>query len=243
MTALVRHLGRVGSLPEVQVAYETWGSPDHPAVLVCHALTGDSDAATWWGDVVGPGAPLDTDRFFVVCPNVLGGCRGTTGPSSPAPDGRRWGSRWPAITVRDQVAVEAALADALGIARWAAVVGGSMGGMRALEWACTHPTRVGALLALACPAAASAEQIAWCHSQLAAIRADPAWQGGDYSGPGPVTGLGIARMIAHTTYRSEPELAVPQPGLGGAVGEGAAERAGGVRGGREEDRDHFVTPA
>jgi homoserine O-acetyltransferase len=212
---LSRHLGAVtlesgAVLPDVRVAYEQWGPPDAPAVLVCHALTGDSHVAGeggWWADLVGPGLPLDTDRFRVVCPNVLGGCRGTTGPSSRHPDGRRGGSRFPTVTVRDQVAVESALADALGIDRWAAVLGGSMGGMRVLEHACAHPERVGALMALACPAAASAEQIAWCHSQLAAIRADPAWAGGDFVGDGPVAGLGIARMIAHTTYRSEVELA------------------------------------
>lgn len=220
-----------GPLPGgVTVAYRTWGTlaPDASnAVLVCHALTADSRVAGeggWWGDVVGPGAALDTDRWFVVCPNVLGGCAGTTGPASPHPDdGRRWGSRFPHVTVRDQVAVEAALADALGIAQWAAVVGGSMGGMRVLEWAATHPARLRGLLALACPLAASAEQIAWCHTQLSAVRADPAWQGGDYEGAGPVAGLAVARMVAHTTYRSEAELQVrfgrdPQPGEDPAAG-------------------------
>jgi homoserine O-acetyltransferase/O-succinyltransferase len=188
------------------------------AILVCHALTGDSHLAGpagpdhptpgWWDALVGPGKPLDTERFFVVCPNVLGGCRGTTGPSSSAPDGRAWGSRFPRITVRDQVAAERALADALGIRRWAAVLGGSMGGMRALEWAAQSPSRVGGLFVLAASAAASADQIAWAAVQLAAIRADPAWNGGDYyDGPGPEAGLGLARRIAHLTYRSEAELA------------------------------------
>lgn len=196
------------------MAYETWGHPDPVmgnAVLICHALTADSHAGGeggWWGNLIGPRRPIDTDRFYVVCANVLGGCRGTTGPSSPGPDGRAWGSRFPRITVRDQVALERALAGALGIDRWAAVVGGSMGGMRALEWAATSPHRVGRLFVLATCAAASADQIAWGATQLAAIRADPQWHGGDYHDLGhPDTGLGLARRIAHLTYRSEPELA------------------------------------
>jgi homoserine O-acetyltransferase len=211
-----------GTLPDVRVAYETWGTlaPDGSnAVLVCHALTGDTHVTGptgpghptpgWWGDVVGPGRALDTDRWFVVVPNVLGGCQGTTGPASRAPDGCAWGGRFPFVTVRDQVAVEAAVADALGIDRWAAVLGGSMGGMRALEWAVTEPGRVAAFLVLAAPAQSSAEQIAWSYPQLHAIRSDPAWRGGNYHGAaeGPWRGLGIARRIAHVTYRSEPELA------------------------------------
>jgi homoserine O-acetyltransferase len=208
-------------LPDVRIAYEVWGRPNAEksnAVLVLHALTGDSHVAgpdapgqpspAWWDGLIGPGKPVDTDHYFVVAPNVLGGCQGSTGPSSPAPDGKPWGSRFPSLTVRDQVAAEAFFADALGIARWAGVLGGSMGGMRAVEWAVTHPERVASLLLLACPAAASAEQIAWAAPQLAAIRADPAWRGGDYydNPPGPVAGLGIARRIAHVTYRSETEL-------------------------------------
>ena len=137
------------------MAYETWGELNAQrdnAVLVLHALTGDShvvgpagpDQPTpgWWDGLIGPGAPVDTDRFFAVAANVLGGCRGTTGPSSMAPDGRPYGSRFPRITVRDQVAAEAALADVLGITRFAGVLGGSMGGMRALEWAVSYPDRV-----------------------------------------------------------------------------------------------------
>lgn len=221
-------------LPGVRLAYETWGqraADSSNAVLVLHALTGDSHAAGpagpghptpgWWDALVGPGRALDTDRWFVVAPNVLGGCQGSTGPSSPGPDGLPWGSRFPYLTVRDQVAAEAALADALGIGRWAAVVGGSMGGMRALEWAVSRPERTGSLLVLAAPAAASAEQIAWGSVQIGAIRSDPGWRGGDYHdappGGGPHRGLGQARRIAHITYRSEPELGsrfggAPQPG-------------------------------
>jgi homoserine O-acetyltransferase len=209
-----------GALPDVQVAYETWGTLNAArdnAVLVLHALTGDSHVSGpagpghptvgWWDALVGPGRPLDTDTWFVVAPNVLGGCQGTTGPASPAPDGRPWGSRFPFLTVRDQVEAEARLADHLGIGTWAGVVGGSMGGMRALEWAVTHPDRVAAAAVLASTPCATAEQIAWCQPQLLAIRSDPQWLGGDYGeAPGPLTGLGIARRIAHVTYRSELEL-------------------------------------
>ena len=221
------HLGALtletgGSLTSVRVAYETWGTLNAArdnAILVEHALTGDSHVAGpagpghptagWWDGLIGPGRPLDTDRWCVIASNVLGGCRGTTGPSTPAPDGRPWGSRFPFVTVRDQVAAEAAFADALGIASWACVIGGSMGGMRALEWAVTHPSRVRSAIILASTAAASAEQIAWCQPQLLAIRQDPHFHGGDYydQPQGPHLGLGLARRIAHVTYRSELELA------------------------------------
>lgn len=222
------------TLPGVRLAYETWGrlAPDGGnAVLVLHALTGDSHvagpagpghpSAGWWDALVGPARALDTDRWYVVAPNVLGGCQGSTGPSSRRPDGTPWGADFPYLTVRDQVTAEARLADALGIGRWAAVIGGSMGGMRALEWAVGRPGRTGSLLVLAAPAASSAEQIAWGSTQIAAIRDDPGWRGGDYHdappGSGPHRGLGLARRIAHVTYRSEPELATrfgrrPQPG-------------------------------
>jgi homoserine O-acetyltransferase len=213
-------LERGGRLPQVRVAYETWGTlaPDAGnAVLVEHALTGDSHVvgpagpghatAGWWPSLIGPGAPLDTDELFVVCANVLGGCQGTTGPSSAAPDGAPWGSRFPEVTIADQVAVEAALADRLGIGTWRAVVGGSMGGMRVLEWAVSRPDRVAGLFFLASGAVASADQIGTQTTQQAAVRSDPAWAGGDYApGPGPVAGLGIARRIAHLTYRSGVEL-------------------------------------
>jgi homoserine O-acetyltransferase len=216
-------LERGGTLSSVRLAYETWGelSPTGDnAVLVLHALTGDSHVvgpagpghatAGWWDQLIGPGRPLDTDHWFVVAPNVLGGCQGSTGPSSPAPDGRPYGSRFPYLTVRDQVQAEIALADELGIDRWALVVGGSMGGMRALEWAVTEPDRVERLFVLACTAAATGDQIAWCTAQLAAIRADAGFNRGDYydaePGQGPHLGLGVARRIAHTTYRSEQEI-------------------------------------
>jgi homoserine O-acetyltransferase len=210
-----------GWLGPIDVAYETWGSPnpDHSnAVLVEHALTGDSHVAGdavpghptsgWWDGLVGPGLAIDTDRWWVICANVLGGCQGTTGPSRSGHHGRPWGSLFPDITLRDQVAVEDALAGALGLRSWAAVIGGSMGGMRALEWAVTHPSRVERLIVLATTAAASAEQLALTAMQTHAIRSDPNFAGGDYyGGPLPLVGLGLARRIGHISYRSEAELA------------------------------------
>lgn len=210
-----------GRLPEVTVAYETWGALNEAgdnAILVEHALTGDSHVTGpagpghptpgWWDGLIGPGRPFDTNTHYVVASNVLGGCQGTTGPSSTAPDGHAWGSRFPFTTIRDQVQVEALLADHLRVRRWCAVLGGSMGGMRALEWAVTHPDRVDTAIILASTPYATAEQIAWCQSQLLAIRSDADFHGGDYyeHEQGPETGLGIARRIAHVTYRSELEL-------------------------------------
>lgn len=208
-------------LPDVTVALQSWGtlnSSADNAVLVLHALTGDSHVVGptgpdhpspgWWDGLVGPGAALDTDHWCIIAPNVLGGCRGTTGPSSAAPDGKAWGSRFPAVTIRDQVAMEVALADALGIRRFAAVMGGSMGGMRTLEWAVSYPDRVRAALVLATGARATADQIGIQCTQIMAITNDPNWQGGDYYGTGcaPDIGLGIARRIAHLSYRAEAEL-------------------------------------
>ncbi|QWS34350.1 homoserine O-acetyltransferase MetX [Curtobacterium aetherium] len=214
---------RGGRIPAVRVAYETWGtlSPDRDnAVLVFHALTGDSHVAGppgpghrtagWWGDVVGPGLAIDTDRFFVIAPNVLGGCQGTTGPSSVAPDGVEWGSRFPFVTVRDQVATQGRLADRLGIDRFAAVVGGSMGGMHALELAVTQPERVARLAVLATTAQTTADQIAANSLQRAAIQMDPGFAGGDHHdaepGEGPHRGLALARRMALMTYRAPDEL-------------------------------------
>jgi homoserine O-acetyltransferase/O-succinyltransferase len=211
-------------LPGVRIAYETWGRLDAAgsnAVLVLHAATGDTHVTGpagpghptpgWWDTLIGPGKVLDPERHFIVAPNVVGGCQGSTGPSAPAPDGRPWGSRFPAVTVRDSVAAERFLADELGVARWACVIGGSMGGMRSLEWAVSEPERVERLMLLACPAASSAEQIAWVACQIAAIRADAGWRGGDYydapPGEGPHRGLGVARRMAHLSYRSPYELA------------------------------------
>ena len=211
-----------GRLADVTVAYEQWGTLNAErsnGILVLHALTMDSHASGpvgpghvatgWWDGLIGPGLALDTERYFVVCPNVLGGCQGTTGPASPAPDGVAYGSRFPIITIRDQVAAEAALADALGIGEWAGVVGGSMGGMRVLEWCIGYPQRVRRrAVVLAVGAAATAEQIALCSLQIRAIRNDPAFAGGDYYTRGvfPVDGLSLARGIGQVTYRTADEL-------------------------------------
>ncbi|MDC4233510.1 homoserine O-acetyltransferase [Actinomyces sp. B33] len=209
------------TLDSVRLAYETWGELDEArsnAVLILHALTGDAhvlgDAGPgqptpgWWGDVVGPGRVVDTDRHYVVAVNVLGGCLGSTGPSSLAPDGRPWGSRFPVVSTRDQVRAEARLADLLGIDVWSAVIGASLGGQRAVEWAVSYPDRVERLIVVASGAQTTAEQAAWTHAQIRAIELDPRWKGGDYHGEeeGPAAGLALARQIAHTTYRSPGEL-------------------------------------
>ena len=214
-----------GSLPQVRVAYETYGELNADgtnAVLVLHALTGDSHlagpagpghpTAGWWQPLLSPGAPLDPAEWFVVAPNVLGGCQGTTGPASAAPDGRAWGSRFPRLTVRDQVTVERRLTEALGIDTWAAAIGGSMGGMRSLEWAIRYPDALRAALVVAVGAAATADQIGTQTAQIRAITADPKWRGGDYHdagpGEGPHVGIGVARRFAHLTYRTDSELDV-----------------------------------
>lgn len=208
-------------IDDVSIAVQRWGqlSPNRDnAVMVLHALTGDSHitgpagpdhpTAGWWDGVAGPGAPIDTDRWCAISTNVLGGCRGSTGPSSPAPDGQPWGSRFPAVSIRDQVAADVAALERLGITEVAAVMGGSMGGARALEWMITHPRDVRAGLVLAVGARATADQIGTQSSQVAAITADPNWRGGDYHGSGqtPDAGMQIARRFAHLTYRGEAEL-------------------------------------
>lgn len=215
----------LGVLPNVVLAYETWGTLNEArdnAVYVAHALTGDSHVCGpaepghhtggWWNAMVGEGRPLDPRRHFIVSANVVGGCQGSTGPASAHPeDGKPWGSRFPYVTIRDMVDAEMRLADHLGIDRWRLITGPSMGGMRAVEWAVTAPERVGAIAPVGSTAATTADQIAWSTTQLAAITADPKFRGGDYydaaDGDGPHVGLGLARMIAHTTYRSESELA------------------------------------
>jgi homoserine O-acetyltransferase len=208
-------------LDDVSIAVQRWGelSPNRDnVVMVLHALTGDSHITGpagpghptpgWWDGVAGPGAPIDTNRWCAIATNVLGGCRGSTGPSSPAPDGKPWGSRFPAITVRDQVDADIAALAALGVTQVAAVVGGSMGGARALEWIVGHPDTVRAALVLAVGARATADQIGTQSSQVSAIKADPDWQGGDYYGSErePYVGMEIARRFAHLTYRGEKEL-------------------------------------
>ena len=212
-----------GHLGAVRIAYESWGelSPNGDnAILVLHALTGDSHlvgpsgpghpTAGWWSGIVGPGLALDTDRWFVVAPNMLGGCQGSTGPVALAPDGSEWGPRFPYITIRDQVAAQVAFSDTLGIHRWAAVVGGSMGGMHVLEWGIDHPDRVGRLAVLAAPPVTTADQIALNSVQIEAIRTDPLFRAGDYydaaPGAGPSRGLALARRMALLNYRSPSEL-------------------------------------
>ena len=204
-------------LPDVTLGYETWGTlnPERSnAVLIEHALTGDthvtrgaSEEPGWWEQLAGPGAPVDTDKYFVVSINILGGCYGSTGPSSAAPDGKPWGSRFPLVTLRDTTDAEARLADALGIRSWYAVLGGSLGGARALEWAVSHPERVQRCGVISVGASSTAEQIAFAQAQTLAIRQDPNFNGGDYyGGPEPEAGLALARRIAHITYRSAAEL-------------------------------------
>lgn len=208
-----------GRLSNVRLAFETWGTlaPDASnALLICHALTGDSHATSkdgtegWWHEIVGPGKAIDTNQWFVVCPNALGGCQGSTGPASLAPDGKPYGSRFPEVTMRDMCEAEKRLADALGIERWAVVVGASFGGNRAMEWAASYPEKVGALGILAAGPATTAEQIASTHTQIEIIRMDPNFNGGDYydapDGAGPHRGMGLAREMAFVTYRSQVEL-------------------------------------
>jgi homoserine O-acetyltransferase len=212
-----------GSLSTARIAYETWGelSPTgNNAVLVLHALTGDSHlvgpagtghvTAGWWGGIVGPGLAIDTDRWFVVAPNMLGGCQGSTGPASLAPDGSEWGTRFPYLTIRDQVAAQVSFSDRLGIDRWAAVIGGSMGGMHALEWAVEETERVERLAILAAPPVTTADQIALNSVQIEAIRSDALFRSGDYydadDGDGPTRGLALARRMALLNYRSPAEL-------------------------------------
>ncbi len=209
------------SLPGIDVAYRSYGALNAErsnAILVCHALTGDQYLAErhpltgkpgWWEPVVGPGRPIDTDRFFVICVNVLGSCIGSTGPRSIDPaTGEPWGTSFPPVTIRDMVRAQKRLVDHLGIARLFAVVGGSMGGMQALEWAATFPGQVFAAVPIATAPFHSAQNIAFHEVGRQAIFADPEWQGGRYweTGQVPARGLAVARMAAHITYLSEQAL-------------------------------------
>jgi len=211
------------TIPVVRMAYESWGTLNADAsnaILVLHALTGDSHVtgdsgpghatAGWWSAIVGPGKAIDTDTWFVVAPNMLGGCQGTTGPASHSPAGTEWGASFPYVTIRDQVAAQVALSDRLGIDRWAAVIGGSMGGMQSLEWAVGYPERLERVAVLAAPASSSADQVALNSVQIEAIRIDPCFADGDYyeaaDGDGPHRGLALARRMALLNYRSPSEL-------------------------------------
>ena len=207
-----------GYLPQVELAYESWGTLDDDrsnAVLVMHALTGDAHVAQgdahsagWWDGFVGPGATIDTDKYFVLAVNMVGGCNGSTGPSSLDEHGVPYGSRFPFVTIKDSVRLEARLAQLLGITSWHAVIGGSMGGARALEYAVEFPEQVKNLVVMASCAQATAEQIAFAQVQTQSIRLDPNFNGGDYysNGARPDAGLGLARRLAHITYRSAAEL-------------------------------------
>ncbi len=199
------------SLEEVEVAYETWGELNQHksnAILVCHALTGDSHCTGWWANMVGPGRPIDTDRYFVICSNSLGGCQGSTGPASLAQDGKKYGTRFPHITVGDMVNVQARLLDHLGIERLLCVAGGSMGGMQAIEWSVRFPSRVQVCFATAACARHNAMQIGFNETARQAIMRDPDWQAGNYQGEGPINGLAVSRMIGHLTFLSEESFAL-----------------------------------
>lgn len=205
----------------LEIAYQTYGNLSRMrdnAILICHALTGDQYVASshpltgkpgWWARMVGPGLPVDTERFFVICSNVLGGCMGSTGPLSLCSEtDRPWGKDFPPVTIGDMVLAQARLMDYLGISRLFAVIGGSMGGMQALAWAAYHPERVFAVMPIATSPFQSAQNIAFNEVSRQAIFADPDWHGGDYAAHHtiPARGLGVARMMAHITYLSEEAL-------------------------------------
>ncbi len=210
-------------LHQARLAYESWGTLNKDssnAVLVLHALTGDSHAVGkaskehptegWWIDLIGPGLYLDTNKYFVVAPNILGGCQGSTGPSSLDKSGKEYGSRFPFLTIRDQVLAQVKLTDQLAIGTWHAVIGGSMGAMHVLEWAIDYPERVQRIAVIAAPAVTGADQIALNSVQIEAIKADPNFHKGNYydakAGLGPHAGLALARRMALLNYRSPSEL-------------------------------------
>jgi homoserine O-acetyltransferase len=209
------------TLSPFTIAYMTYGKLNTAgtnAILICHALTLDQFVASdnpvtgkpgWWEPMVGPGKPIDTDRFFVVCANVLGGCMGSTGPAEINPEtGKPWGLDFPLVTIRDMVRAQAMLLDELGVGKVLCVIGGSMGGMQVLQWAATYPDRVVSAVPIACAARHSAQNIAFHEVGRQAIMADPDWKGGTYQlhGTLPAKGLAVARMAAHITYLSETAL-------------------------------------
>ncbi|RAK57851.1 homoserine O-acetyltransferase MetX [Phenylobacterium deserti] len=209
------------TLEPLEIAYKTYGRLNEDrsnAVLVCHALTGDQHLASphpatgkpgWWSRFVGPGLPLDTDRYFVICSNVVGGCMGSTGPSSTNPKtGAPYALSFPVITIADMVRAQAMLVGALGIEKLFAVVGGSMGGMQVLQWAADFPERMFSAVCMAAAPRHSAQNIAFHEVGRQAVMADPDWRGGDYErhGVSPSKGLAVARMAAHITYLSEVAL-------------------------------------
>jgi homoserine O-acetyltransferase len=208
------------TLSPVEVTYESYGELNPArsnAILVLHAFSGDAHAAGispetgqpgWWDNMIGPGKGFDTNKYFVICSNVLGGCRGTSGPASINPaTGCPYGMSFPVITVGDMVRLQAMLVDALGIERLLAVSGGSMGGMQALEWAVACPERVVAAIPIACTTRHSAQQIAFNEVGRQAIMADPNWNSGNYYGKElPGRGLAVARMVGHITYMSDDSM-------------------------------------
>lgn len=216
-------LGSGRELASARIAFESWGTLNDDksnAVLVLHALTGDSHAAGaaskahptegWWSEIIGPGLAIDTDKWFVVAPNMLGGCQGSTGPASLDRQGREYGSRFPYLTIRDQVLAQKEFSDVIGITKWHAIIGGSMGGMHVLEWAIAHPQRVENIAVIAAPPVSTADQIALNSVQIEAIKTDPAFNKGHYydakAGLGPHRGLALARRMALLNYRSPNEL-------------------------------------
>lgn len=194
----------------VEIAYRTWGRLNaraDNAIVVCHALTGSADADDWWEPLIGPGKAIDTDRYFVICSNTLGGCYGTTGPTSLAPDGQWWSWRFPALTIRDQVRAQIRLADELGVRGIHSVIGGSLGGLQALEWAWMDRARVKSVVSIAASGRHSAWCLAWNEAQRMALNSDPLYRDGDYTlDSPPVRGLAAARAIAMVSYRSPQSL-------------------------------------
>jgi homoserine O-acetyltransferase len=210
-------------LASARIAFESWGEPNADksnAVLVLHALTGDSHAIGaaskqhptegWWNGIIGPGLAIDTNKWWVLAPNMLGGCQGSTGPSSLSSNGLEYGANFPFVTIRDQVAAQKQFAEVIGVKKWAAVIGGSMGGMQALEWAIEHPDLVERLAVIAAPPVSTADHIALNSVQVEAIMTDPAFADGNYydakAGFGPHRGLALARRMALLNYRSPSEL-------------------------------------
>jgi len=207
------------TLDAIDIAYETYGKLNankSNAILICHAFSGDAHAAGvdaagrvgWWDAMIGPGKAFDTDKYFVICSNVLGGCRGTTGPSSINPKtGRQYATDFPVITIKDMVAVQKILIDHLGIEKLLSVSGGSMGGMQVLQWVADYPERVLSVIPIATSLKHSPQQIAFNEVARQAIISDPTWKGGHYYDNGqPERGLALARMIGHITYMSDKSM-------------------------------------
>ena len=215
------HFESGGVIPELKIRYETYGQLNQAkdnAILICHALTGDHHCAGvyditerkrgWWNFMVGPGKPINTNQYFVICSNVLGGCQGSTGPNSINPEtGKRYNLEFPKLTLRDMVKAQSRLIDSLGIDKLHAVIGGSMGGMLTLQWAKDFPNRLNRYIALASGSRHTAQTIAFNETGRQAIMRDAKWNKGEYdSEDGPFSGLSVARMMAHITYLSDESM-------------------------------------